>query len=247
MAHIPNIIVQLIHIEGPLKGKEQEFSGNKIRIGRYPDFEVRYPKDYLIISKAHAEIVREGNRFKLIDTDSLNRTFIKGKEIHEAYLKSGDVIMLGEDGPKFSFLTRVGEGRPVYRERSPQRPPQRPPERPPQRPPQRPPEIEEQRIPLDIQYGPTIRSYKQLPITIGKSPRCDFTIDHMSVIDQHAQIFFREGQYYVKDLTGQNSVLINGQPVKLGKPLNPDNRLELSPHGPKFRFLSGGKLFEIED
>ena len=231
MAHMPNIIVQLVHIEGPLKGKMQEFSENKIRIGRYPGFEVQYPKDHLIISKAHAEIIREGNRFKLVDTESLNKTYLQGKEIQEAYLKSGDVLMLVEGGPKFSFLIKVEEGRRL----------------PPERPPERPPELEEKRIPLDIQYGPTIRSFKKLPITIGKSPRCDFTIDHTSVIDQHAQIFFRQGQYYVKDLTGQNSVLINGQPVKLEKPLNPDNRLELSPQGPKFRFLSGGKLFEIED
>ncbi len=234
MAHIPNIIVQIVHIEGPLKGKMQEFSGNKIRIGRYPGFEVQYPKDHLIISKAHAEIVREGNRFKLIDTGSLNRTFLKGKEIQEAYLKSGDVLMLGEGGPKFSFLTKAEEGRPKVEEGR-------------RVPPEKPPELEEKRIPLDIQYGPTIRSFKKLPITIGKSPRCDFIIDHTSVIDQHAQIFFSQGQYYVKDLTGQNSVLINGQPVKLEMPLNPDNRLELSPQGPKFRFLSGGKLFEIED
>ena len=227
MAHMPNIIVQLVHIEGPLKGKMQEFSENKIRIGRYPGFEVQYPKDHLIISKAHAEIIREGNRFKLVDTESLNKTYLQGKEIQEAYLKSGDVLMLGEGGPKFSFLIKVEEGRRL--------------------PPERPPGLEEKRIPLDIQYGPTIRSFKKLPITIGKSPRCDFTIDHTSVIDQHAQIFFRQGQYYVKDLTGQNSVLINGQPVKLEKPLNPDNRLELSSQGPKFRFLSGGKLFEIED
>jgi pSer/pThr/pTyr-binding forkhead associated (FHA) protein len=238
MAHISNIIVQLVHIEGPLRGEIQEFSGNKIRIGRYPDFEVQYPKDHLIISKAHAEIVREGDRFKLIDTESLNKTYLQGKEIQEAYLKSGDVLMLGKGGPKFSFLTKVGEGRPKVEEGR---------RVPPEGPPERPPELEEKRIPLDIQYGPTIRSFKKLPITIGKSPRCDFTIDHTSVIDQHAQIFFSQGQYYVKDLTGQNSVLINGQPIKLEKPLNPDNRLELSPQGPKFRFLSGGKLFEIED
>lgn len=236
MAHIPNIIVQLVHIEGPLKGKMQEFSENKIRIGRYPGFEVQYPKDHLIISKAHAEIIREGNRFKLVDTESLNKTYLQGKEIQEAYLKSGDVLMLGEGGPKFSFLIKVEEGRRFIDDDNKEEP-----EVPP------PPVSQEKRIPLDIQYGPTIRSFKKLPITIGKSPRCDFTIDHTSVIDQHAQIFFRQGQYYVKDLTGQNSVLINGQPVKLEKPLNPDNRLELSPQGPKFRFLSGGKLFEIED
>lgn len=236
MAHIPNIIVQLIHIEGPLRGEMQEFSVNKIRIGRYPDFEVQYPKDHLIISKAHAEIVREGNRFKLVDTESLNRTFLKGQEIHEAYLKSGDVIMLGEGGPKFSFLTRVEDGRRITWDNNKKETKDHPP-----------PPPKEKRIPLDIQYGPTIRSFKKLPVTIGKSPRCDFIIDHASVIDQHAQIFFSDGQYYIKDLTGQNSVLINGQPIKLEKPLNPDNQLELSPQGPKFRFLSGGKLFEIED
>jgi pSer/pThr/pTyr-binding forkhead associated (FHA) protein len=100
--------------------------------------------------------------------------------------------------------------------------------------------------PLIIQYGPTLRSYKELPVNIGKSPNCDFIIDHPSVLDLHAQIFFSQNQYWIKDLTGQNIISINGQPINFEAPLNADNQLALSPEGPKFLFLGGGRLAEVE-
>ena len=34
MVNIPEIVVQLVHIQGPLKGEIQEFSCNDIAIGR---------------------------------------------------------------------------------------------------------------------------------------------------------------------------------------------------------------------
>jgi pSer/pThr/pTyr-binding forkhead associated (FHA) protein len=102
-------------------------------------------------------------------------------------------------------------------------------------------------VPLSIQFGPTIRSFNELPVTIGTSPNCDFTLNHPAILDRHAQIFFSQGEYWVKDLTGQNLVSINGKPVHLKAPLIPDSHLLLSPGGPQFRFLGGGRLAEIEE
>ena len=108
MKKAPAIIIQLVHIHGPLKGEIQEFSDNEISIGRHPSCQVRFPKDLAIISRNHARIIREGNRFKLID-QSTNGTYLNGSKIAEAFLKDGDILLFAEGGPKVSFLTKLGE------------------------------------------------------------------------------------------------------------------------------------------
>jgi pSer/pThr/pTyr-binding forkhead associated (FHA) protein len=107
--------------------------------------------------------------------------------------------------------------------------------------------IQKVRVPLIIQYGPTLRSFKELPVTIGKDPNCDFTLNHPAILDRHGQFFFNQDQYWVKDLTGQKLISINGQPVHFQAPLKPDDRLALSPQGPTFRFLGEGRLAEFEE
>ena len=128
MANIPVIVIQLIHIEGPLKGEIQDFSDPEISIGRHSSCHVRFPKDLRIISREHARIIREGNRFKLMNL-SQNGTYLNGKRIPEGYLKDGDVLMFAQGGPKVSFLTRIEEGRPAVDISTPvtPEPPQAPP------------------------------------------------------------------------------------------------------------------------
>ena len=128
MANIPVIVIQLIHIEGPLKGEIQDFSDPEISIGRHSSCHVQFPKDLRIISREHARIIREGNRFKLMNL-SQNGTYLNGKRIPEAYLKDGDVLMFAQGGPKVSFLTRIEEGRPAVDITTPitPEPPQAPP------------------------------------------------------------------------------------------------------------------------
>ena len=270
MKHPPIIVVQLVHILGPLKGEIQEFIEPAISIGRHPSCHLRFPADLAAISRKHAEIIREGNQFKLID-HSANGTFVNGKQVKEVLLKDGDVLEFSKGGPKASFLTQMKEESYVPPEPPPSKEPPitpqkgpaiaqpkviRPePEKPkvivsePMRPSAEPPEekiaIQIVKAPLTIQYGPTLRSYKQVPITIGKNPQCDFQVETPGLLDRHAQIFFSQNQYWVKDLTGQRSVQINGQPIGLQAPLKPDDELAFTPQGPFFRFLGGGRLAEV--
>jgi pSer/pThr/pTyr-binding forkhead associated (FHA) protein len=102
-------------------------------------------------------------------------------------------------------------------------------------------------MPLIIQYGPTIQTFKELPVTIGRNPACDFSIDHPGLLDQHVQFFFSRGQYGIKDLTGKNQVTINGSPVNFQAELHPECRVSLSSSGPSFRFMGAGRLAEIEE
>ncbi len=307
MNAIPNIIVQLIHIEGPLKGEIQELSDPEIIIGRHPDCQVQYPKDVVTLSRKHARIVREGNRFKLID-QSTNGTFVNGQQTPEAYLKDGDVITFSEGGPKLSFLTQVSDqpAAPVQPAQAPPQavpatpqpipaapqpipatpqapqaapmvppmprqpaapaqpspPPVQPTPAPVQPPPAAPqpmpqaaapqpaaaaPPIQSVKVPFAIQYGPALKSFQNLPITLGKNPGCDFVIDHPAMSDQQVRIFYAENQYWIKDMTGTNSVTINGLPIGEQAPLQAESQVALSPQGPKFRFLAGGRMAEIEE
>ena len=268
----PVIAVQFIHIQGPLKGQIQEVTEESIIIGRHPSSHVQFPKDLSIVSRRHAEIIREGNRFKLVD-QSTNGTFVNGKQVKETYLKDGDVLMFSEGGPKVSVLTRILEGQPAVQPEKPvvaappERPatpvqepvaaapvaePPQPPAVTPQAPPPQPPQavevsIEKVQKPLIVQYGPTLNSYRELPVTIGSTPGNDLVLSHPAIFDSHAQIFFSNNQYWIKDLTGKNVISLNSSPISLQAQLNANDILALSPQGPRFTFLGQGRLAEIEE
>lgn len=255
MKQAPLIVVQLIHLLGPLKGEIQEFSEAVILVGRHPDSQVRFPADLAVVSRKHAEITREGNRFKLVDL-STNGTFVNGKRVKEVFLKNGDVLTFSEAGPKVSFLMDVKEDQQEVEAPPSPRPELQRPRIAEERPPVAQPEIQRSEapavqtvnVPLVIQYGPTLRSFKQLPVTIGKHPNCQFTMDHPAILDLHAQIFFAQTQYWVKDLTGKDVIRVNGQPVSIkGSPIGTNDLLSLSPQGPVFRFLGEGRLAEVEE
>jgi hypothetical protein len=98
--------------------------------------------------------------------------------------------------------------------------------------------------PLVIQYGPRLETYKTLPVTLGRSQDCDFTFDHDELVEHHAQIFYHQDQYWIKDLSGRNLISIDGNIIQLQAPLIAHCKLSLSPMGPHFDFLGGGRLAE---
>jgi pSer/pThr/pTyr-binding forkhead associated (FHA) protein len=268
----PAITVQLIHLQGPMKGQIQEFSENTITIGRQADCSVQFPKDMATISRVHARIERDGNRFKLTDK-SANGTFVNGKKISETYLKDGDVIMFTEGGPKASFIAAISEApieaAPII---TPQPPKPEPviaqpatsptpsafiPEPPAQKPAIIPPvpprplafdgSQEKVQATLIIQFGPTLHSYKELPVTIGKSPSSGFVMAHPNILENHAQILFSQGAYRIRDLTGKNLIKVNGRTIEFEAALSADDVIHLSPNGPALRFLGEGRLAEHEE
>jgi pSer/pThr/pTyr-binding forkhead associated (FHA) protein len=172
-------------------------------------------------------------------------------------LKSGDVLEFSEQGPKVSFLAEIREG--AIEEETPAPPPPPPkaaevtPIPPPSPPPPRkseavpPPVAQPVKAPLIIQYGPTLRSFRELPVAIGKSSPCQFVLEHPALAAQHAQIFFAQDRYWVKDLTGLRVVQINRRPIGDQAPIEANDELALTPQGPYFKFLGGGRLAEIAE
>ncbi|MRR07945.1 MAG: FHA domain-containing protein, partial [Deltaproteobacteria bacterium] len=286
MAQCPSITIQLIHIHGPLKGTIQEFSDGYVSIGRHPSSSVRFSSDFTAVSRNHAEIIREGNQFKLVD-HSTNGTYLNGRKVTEAYLKDGDVLEFSEGGPKVSFITtgsapdqpkavdtlqyedlevvreEVVLDRPAQVRRSdPEKSDEASPQAPvdsqsspsipvwPQKPAQPSPEelpTGKVNAPLVIQFGPSLRSYRELPVTIGSSPGCDFVIIHPGILGQHAQIIFARGLYWIKDLTGQGKIRVNNGPIYFQAPLNVNDLISLAPQGPALSFLGEGRFAEAAE
>lgn len=270
MKRPPVITIQLIHIQGPMKGDIGEYSRDMISIGRHPSCDLRFPADLTIVSRRHAQIVREGNEFRLID-QSANGTFVNGKRVKETLLKEGDVLEFADGGPKVSFLTQVREA-PIEGEKTMPVPPEKSspkmkeddgarampshlnhidlPSQPP------PPVLREEpaaasiptaSVPVIIQYGPMIRSFKELPVTIGSHPKCDFVIERPGILDWHAQVFYHQNTYWIKDLTGQSLVMVNQQQIPFQTPLMLNDTISLGPRGPVFRFIGEGRLAEIAE
>ena len=229
------LIVQLVHIHGPFKGEIQEFSEDIITIGRHPSCLLHFPPDLKIISRKHAEIIREGNRFKLVD-HSTNGTLVNGKRVKEIYLRDGDVITFAPGGPKVSFLTQKKEIFEEIKEVKQEKVQEKQSE-----------VIPTQKVSLTIQYGPTLKTFKELPIIIGRGKECHFTIEHPAVKEKHIEISFANGKYWVKDLTFEQIVKVNNQPIIEKTALNPQDIIIFSPEGPRLKFLGEGRLAELEE
>ncbi len=64
------------------------------RLGRHPASEISL--DDITVSRRHAEITREGNRFVARDVGSLNGTYVNQERIDEVVLQHGDEVQIGK-------------------------------------------------------------------------------------------------------------------------------------------------------
>lgn len=256
----PQIMVQLIHIQGGLKGEIQEFFQTPISVGRLSSCSVTFPANEPGVSREHARIEREGNQFKLTDLSRFG-TYVNGKQVQEAFLRSGDVIEFGPGGPKASITMEIVTSAPqgaAVSQAAPAAPAPRPAVKAPAAAPPSaagvtapvpaPPvaAIPKALAPLVIQFGPTIRTYRELPVIIGSHCGADFVVTHPGIREQHAQLFFHLDCYWVKDLTGLGLLRVNRRRVDAPLQLCANDEIECSPQGPVFRFLGEGRLAEVE-
>jgi pSer/pThr/pTyr-binding forkhead associated (FHA) protein len=79
-----------------------ELDGELTGLGRGPENNVVIPDNR--VSRRHALIQREGNRYMIDDLDSLNGTWVNGERISSRReLKSGDTLYIGHT--QFTFQT----------------------------------------------------------------------------------------------------------------------------------------------
>lgn len=88
----------LLVIKGPNIGDIFYIEKDEFLIGRSPESDVLL--DDITVSRKHAVLRKEDDGFKLIDSGSLNGSYLNSNIIEEALLSNGDRIQIG----KYIFL-----------------------------------------------------------------------------------------------------------------------------------------------
>jgi pSer/pThr/pTyr-binding forkhead associated (FHA) protein len=94
--------VLVVRSGGGRAGETFASSGARTLVGRSPECDVFL--DDVTVSRRHAELVREGDRYTIRDLGSLNGTFVNRRRIESAVLDEDDEVQIGKY--RLSFLRR---------------------------------------------------------------------------------------------------------------------------------------------
>ncbi len=86
--------VLVIRAGGGREGESFPLSGERMSIGRRPEFEVFL--DDVTVSRDHAVLVKRGEQWHIDDCGSLNGTYINGSRIDSRQLQGGDELQIGK-------------------------------------------------------------------------------------------------------------------------------------------------------
>lgn len=90
-------------------GESQKIIVDEIELGRAGACQVRFGDDCETVSRRHAAIQKDGDRWKLIPLSQTNGTYVNGNLIQQPYyLNSGDEIKLSSNGPVMGFIQPQG-------------------------------------------------------------------------------------------------------------------------------------------
>jgi pSer/pThr/pTyr-binding forkhead associated (FHA) protein/outer membrane protein assembly factor BamB len=96
---MPSLSARLVLIGEPSPGKSFPLQGSAMTVGRVHGN--RIVIDDTTVSSHHAEIVRDGAAWRILDKGSTNGTFVNGKRTASAMLKHGDAVALGKVALRF--------------------------------------------------------------------------------------------------------------------------------------------------
>lgn len=96
-----------IHLSGSKRGRSETFDQDLIQIGTAPKSNIRFrPTRDRRVSPFHAQIRFENCEFFLADLGSAAGTFVNDRQVTEIILQDGDLIEVGQGGPKLKFRVR---------------------------------------------------------------------------------------------------------------------------------------------
>lgn len=94
-------MIQVAHVSGSRKGEAFSSPGPVIRVGRSAGCDLRYDADREPrVSYHHAELVLDGGRWFVVDTESEHGVLVNGKRVQRQPLRPGDRIAFGQGGPE---------------------------------------------------------------------------------------------------------------------------------------------------
>ncbi|MCA9689124.1 MAG: sigma 54-interacting transcriptional regulator, partial [Myxococcales bacterium] len=93
-AKVRHVGFRLLVLTGELRGREFEVVQDTVRLGKSRQSNIVLPDES--VSRAHAEVRREGDSYRVVDLQSTNGTFVGGARVSDAFLQPGDVLALGK-------------------------------------------------------------------------------------------------------------------------------------------------------
>jgi len=84
----------LVVRNGPQAGIALTVDAPVTRLGRAADCEISL--DDITVSRWHAEVLRDGDEYRVRDAGSLNGTYVNNERIDEATLHQGDELQVGK-------------------------------------------------------------------------------------------------------------------------------------------------------
>ena len=84
----------LISTRGAVSGSRYLLDEDKVTVGR--DSRADILLDDSTVSRSHAVFIRANGVFTVVDSGSLNGTYVKRQRVERAQLKNGDEIMIGK-------------------------------------------------------------------------------------------------------------------------------------------------------
>jgi hypothetical protein len=91
---LPRGMALLVVSHGPNIGARFLLDRDLIVAGRHPDSDIFL--DDVTVSRSHAEFRRSGGTFALVDTGSLNGTYVNRERVPATELRSGDEVQIGK-------------------------------------------------------------------------------------------------------------------------------------------------------
>src|SRR6266705_410135 len=212
-----------------------EVRGDVARLGRSPECEVVLESAGAgVVSGVHAELRHGGGGWRLADLASRNGTFLNGRRLTApAVLRPGDLISLGETGPRLS-VAAVTEGLPPT---IPEHAGVSDAALPAPRLPGRRTPVEARAYAVTLLEAATGRRYEArgVRIRLGRGHECEVHLGRASdvVSRVHAELTVgSSGALVVRDVGSTNGTFVNDEPVAEPIPIRLGDRIALGRGGP---------------
>jgi membrane fusion protein (multidrug efflux system) len=182
--------------------RELQFDAPRIRIGRGEDNDVVL--DSHACSRHHAEIVREGAVYKIVDLGSTNGIKVGDTKVPDLFLVDGTSVVLGVHRLDFSIEQPAADKTILLAPGAMPAPVSVPPE----------PRAEPAALYLVYRQQGEGRSLKIVAgarYVIGRSPDADLVVNDSHASKRHALVYSEGDGFCLRDLGSSNGTLLNGR------------------------------------
>ncbi|WP_295012791.1 FHA domain-containing protein [uncultured Microbacterium sp.] len=94
IAALPSGSALLLVRSGALAGARYLLDTAVTTVGRHPEADIFF--DDVTVSRRHAEIIRTGTAFEIVDQRSLNGTYVNGERVDRSELDNGFEVRVGK-------------------------------------------------------------------------------------------------------------------------------------------------------